>query len=66
MEKTDIPSEEITYTFSLVCSRKNPHLPDRWDSENSRGRGGGGSKTLEIQAGKGVELEKVFCRGYFD
>ena len=27
---------------------------------------GGGSKTLEIQAGGGVKLEKVFCRGHFD
>ena len=26
----------------------------------------GGSKTLEIQAGGGVKLEKVFCRGHFD
>ena len=24
------------------------------------------TKTLEIQAGGGVELEKVFCRGNFD
>ena len=28
--------------------------------------GRGGSKTLEIQAGGGVKLEKVFCRGHFD
>ena len=27
---------------------------------------GGGSKTLEIQAGGRVELEEVFCRGHFD
>ena len=26
----------------------------------------GGSKTLEIQAGGGIKLEKVFCRGHFD
>ena len=26
----------------------------------------GGAKTLEIQAGGGVELEKVFCRGHFN
>ena len=26
----------------------------------------GGSKTLEIQAGGGVKLGKVFCRGHFD
>ena len=25
--------------FILGCSRKNPHLPDGWDSGNSRGRG---------------------------
>ena len=24
----------------MGCSRKNPHLPDGWDSGNSRGRGG--------------------------
>ena len=35
-------------------SGKNPHLPDGWDSGNSHRRGG--SKTLEIQAGGGVEL----------
>ena len=28
--------------------------------------GRGGSKTLEIQAGGGGKLEKVFCRGHFD
>ena len=28
--------------------------------------GGGGSKTLEIQVGGGVEHEKIFCRGNFD
>ena len=27
---------------------------------------GGGSKTPEIQAGGGVDLKKVFCRGHFD
>ena len=26
----------------------------------------GGSKTPEIQAGGGVDLKKVFCRGHFD
>ena len=30
------------------------------------GGGEGGSKTLEIQAGGGVELEKVLCRGHFN
>ena len=39
-------------------------IPDGWDSGNSRGRGG--SKTPEIQAGGGVDLKKVFCRGHFD
>ena len=28
--------------------------------------GGGGSKTMEIQAEGGVELEKVFCRGHLN
>ena len=27
---------------TLGCARKNPHLPNGWDSGNSRGRGGGG------------------------
>ena len=27
---------------------------------------GVGSKTPEIQAGGGVDLKKVFCRGHFD
>ena len=30
------------------------------------GGGEGGSKTLQIQAGEGIELEKVFCRGHLD
>ena len=37
--------------MSMGCSRKNPHPPG-----NSLGRG---SKTMEIQAGGGVKLEKV-------
>ena len=45
-------------------SRKNPHPPDGWDSGNSRGRGGG-SKTLEIQAGGGFGLEKSLLQGSF-
>ena len=53
--------------WSLGYSRKIPHLPDGWDSGNSHRRGGGGgSKTLEIQAGGGVEFKKVFCRSHFD
>jgi len=43
----------------MVVPEKNPHSHDGWDSGNSRGRGG--SKTQEIQAEGGVELEKVFC-----
>ena len=46
----------------MGCSRKNPHTPDRWDSGNSRRRGGGGSKTLEIQAGGGLNQKKS-CAG---
>ena len=37
--------EECSKAFNSIalgCSRKNPHLPDRWDSVNSRRRGGGG------------------------
>ena len=36
-----------------------------WKFSQEEG-GGEGSKTLEIQAGGGVKLEKVFCRGHFD
>lgn len=52
----------------LGCSKENSHPCDGQNSgNNSRGRRGGGvSKTLEIQAGGGVELEKVFYRGHFD
>ena len=54
--------DRVWCLFILGCSRKNPHLPDGWDSENSRGRGGqrlwksrqeGGSFVLEIQTGGG-------------
>ena len=45
----------------MGCSRKNPHPPDGWDSGNSRRRGG--SRTMEIQAGGGVELEKKSSAG---
>ena len=38
-------SLECFFLFSLKiimgCSRKNPHLPDRWHAGNSHGRGGG-------------------------
>ena len=48
----------------MGCSRKNPHPPRRmgfWKFSRE-----GGSKTPEIQAGGGVDLKKVFCRGHFD
>ena len=35
--------EECSKAFNSIalgCSRKNPHLPDGWDSGNSRRRGG--------------------------
>ena len=62
----NLPHGQVKFfeEFKLGCSRKNPHPHDGWDSGNSRGRGG--SKTPEIQAGGGVDLKKVFCRGHFD
>ena len=43
--------------------RTPPRRMGFWKLSRERG---GGSKTLEIQAGGGVKLEKVFCRGHFD
>ena len=52
-----------SHRSALGCSRKNPHPPDGWDSGNSRGRG---VKYSGNPGGRGLELEKVFCRGHFD
>ena len=48
--------------FTMGCCRKNPHLPDGWDSGNSHGRGGG-AKTLEIQAGGGSFVLEIQTEG---
>ena len=49
----------------LGCSKKI-HTPATDRILEILAGGGGVSKTLEIQAGGGVELEKVFYRGHFD
>ena len=44
-------------------SRKNPHLPDGWQTGNPGGRGG--REGLEIQVGGGMQARKFVFRGQF-
>ena len=49
--------------FEMGCSRKNPHLPDGWQTGNPGGRGG--REGLEIQVGGGMQAKKFVFRGQF-
>ena len=44
-------------------SRKNPHLPDGWQTGNPGGRGG--QEGSEIQVGGGMQARKFVFRGHF-
>ena len=58
----DVPTLMLKITNGLFQKKSTP--PRRmgfWKFSRE-----GGAKTLEIQAGGGVELEKVFCRGHFN
>ena len=47
----------------LGYSRKNPHLPDGWQTGNPGGRGG--REGLEFQVGGGMQARKFVFRGQF-
>ena len=53
----------LFYLVNGLFQKKSTH--PQWMGFWKFSRKGGGAKTLEIQAGGGVELEKVFCMGSF-
>ena len=51
------------FISGMGYSRKNPHLPDGWQTGNPGGRGG--REGLEIQVGGGMQARKFVFRGQF-
>ena len=63
----------VSENVKVIFAKENTNALFQKKSTSRRRMGfwkilaGGGSKTLEIQAGGGgVELEEIFCRGHFN